>query len=244
MINICLFGASGRMGKAVISAAENDSDVNINNFIVRSKSSSLNENVGKYHFNEPNEHIFESSPSLDFDMVIDFATKDDLEKRIDIYKSHKKPVIFCSSGLNESQLNDVKSLSNIFPVFIAENTSILMSILKEAAIKTQRILKKRNYSLSVNEKHHKDKIDLPSGTALRLCEALNIDSKNVNSIRQGDDHSYHEVFFSTDYGDQLQIKHSGDRKVYAVEVLNIAKWFYQKPKNLYYMQTLIEELHE
>ena len=54
----------------------------------------------------------------------------------------------------------------------------------------------------------------------------------------------HDGVFSTDYGDKLQIKHSGNRNVYAVEVLNIAKWFYQKPKNLYYMQTLIEDLHE
>ena len=47
MINICLFGASGKMGKAVILAASNDDDVNVNNFIVREESNNLNKNVGE-----------------------------------------------------------------------------------------------------------------------------------------------------------------------------------------------------
>ena len=244
MINICLFGASGKMGKAVILAASNDDDVNVNNFIVREESNNLNKNVGELHFGNLNEYAFASYPNKDFDLIIDFATRNDIEKRIEIYKALKKPLIFCSSGLNESQINEIKNLSDYFPVFIADNTSILMSLMKEAAIKTKKILQKRDYSLSINEKHHKDKLDLPSGTALRLCEALNIDPERVDSVREGDNESYHEVVFSTDYGDKLQIKHSGNRNVYAVEVLNIAKWFYQKPKNLYYMQTLIEDLHE
>ena len=54
MINICLFGASGKMGNAVILAAINDDDVNINNFIVREESNSLNQNVGEFHFGKYN----------------------------------------------------------------------------------------------------------------------------------------------------------------------------------------------
>ena len=244
MIDICLVGASGKMGKAVISAATNDDRVNINNFIVSEESHSLNKNVGEFHFSNISEYKFESYPSKDFDLIIDFATRDGIEKRIEIYKAFKKPLIFCSSGLNESELNKLEELSHYFPVFIAENTSILMSLMKEAAVKTKKILQKRNFSLTVNEKHHKDKIDIPSGTAIKLCEALYIDSEIVKSTREGDNESYHEVIFQTNNGDKLQIKHSGNRSVYAFEVLNIAKWFYQKPKNLYYMQTLIEDLYE
>ena len=81
MISICLFGASGKMGKAVISAAEvNNDDVNVNNFIVREESNNLNKNVGELHFGDLNEHIFESYPNKDFDLIIDFATRDDIEK--------------------------------------------------------------------------------------------------------------------------------------------------------------------
>ena len=86
------------MGKTVILAASNDDDVNVNNFIVREESNNLNKNVGELHFGDLNEHIFESYPNKDFDLIIDFATRDDIEKRIEIYKALKKPLIFCSSG--------------------------------------------------------------------------------------------------------------------------------------------------
>ena len=74
------------MGKAVILAAANDSDIEINNFIVRSESDTLNKNVGEFHFNSPDEYVFESEPSKDFDLIIDFATRDDIEKRIEFLK--------------------------------------------------------------------------------------------------------------------------------------------------------------
>ena len=178
-----------------------------------------------------------------------FSSKSDLknaekliQKAIDL--NPKFELGYINLGVIKGELNKLEELSHYFPVFIAENTSILMSLMKEAAVKTKKILQKRNFSLTVNEKHHKDKIDIPSGTAIKLCEALNIDSEKVKSTREGDNESYHEVIFQTNNGDKLQIKHSGNRSVYAFEVLNIAKWFYQKPKNLYYMQTLIEDLHE
>ena len=117
MIDICLIGASGKMGKAVISAATNDDRVNINNFIVSEESHSLNKNVGEFHFSNISEYKFESYPNKDFDLIIDFATRDGIEKRIEIYKAFKKPLIFCSSGLNESELSKLEELSHYFFYF-------------------------------------------------------------------------------------------------------------------------------
>ena len=50
--------------------------------------------------------------------------------------------------------------------------------------------------------------------------------------------------FSNNF-ESLELRHdTANRSIYAQGALNIAKWFYQRPKNLYYMQTLIEEIHE
>ena len=117
MIDICLVGASGKMGKAVISAATNDDRVNINNFIVSEESHSLNKNVGEFHFSNISEYKFESYPNKDFDLIIDFATRDGIEKRIEIYKAFKKPLIFCSSGLNESELMQIRGIITLFSGF-------------------------------------------------------------------------------------------------------------------------------
>ena len=88
----------------------------------------------------------------------------------------------------------------------------------------------------------------------RLCEQkgdwksaikfYNIDEKKIESIREGDHGNWHRAKIYSEF-EGLQIEHSTtNRSIYAQGALNIVKWFYQKPKNLYYMQTLIEDLYE
>ena len=64
MIKICLIGASGKMGRAVIEEANNHNDIEITNFIVHEKSEALNSDVGKFHFEEANNNcLLYTSPS-------------------------------------------------------------------------------------------------------------------------------------------------------------------------------------
>ena len=101
-----------------------------------------------------------------------------------------------------------------------------------------------SYEIDISEKHHKSKVDMPSGTAISLAEAANIEEKNIQSLREGEHGNWHKALVSSEF-EELEIKHSAtNRSIYAQGALNIVKWFYQKPKNLYYMQTLIEDLYE
>ena len=101
-----------------------------------------------------------------------------------------------------------------------------------------------SYEIRISEKHHKSKIDSPSGTAISLANAANFDEKKIESIREGDHGNWHRATIYSEF-EGLQIEHSTtNRSIYAQGALNIVKWFYQKPKNLYYMQTLIEDLYE
>ena len=101
-----------------------------------------------------------------------------------------------------------------------------------------------SYEIRISEKHHKSKIDSPSGTAISLANAANIDEKKIESIREGDHGNWHRATIYSEF-EGLQIEPSTtNRSIYAQGALNIVKWFYQKPKNLYYMQTLIEDLYE
>jgi 4-hydroxy-tetrahydrodipicolinate reductase len=100
------------------------------------------------------------------------------------------------------------------------------------------------YEINISEKHHKSKIDAPSGTAISLAQSANIEEKKIKSIREGEYGNWHKATIANDF-EELEIKHSAaKRNIYAQGALNIVKWFYQKPKNLYYMQTLIEDLYE
>ena len=99
MIKVCLIGAAGKMGRAVIEEANNSDDIEITNFIVHKESEALNLDVGKFHFEEANNKIFEASIDRDFDCIIDFATREKVEERIRLYERLKRPVLFCTTGL-------------------------------------------------------------------------------------------------------------------------------------------------
>ena len=92
MIKVCLIGASGKMGRAVIEEVNNNKDIEITNFIVHEKSEALNQDVGKFHFEQANNKIFTASINDDLDCIIDFATRENIQDRISLYAKLKNPV--------------------------------------------------------------------------------------------------------------------------------------------------------
>ena len=242
MIKICLIGASGKMGRAVIEEANNQNDIEITNFIVHDDSEALNKDVGKFHFNEANNKIFESLINHDFDCIIDFATREKVQDRISLYKKLKKPVLFCTTGLDNNELDDLMGLSKTMPIFVAPNTSIYIALMQGLVKKVLNF--DNSLKIKISEKHHKSKLDKPSGTALSFAKLTNLEQSQIESFRQGDAGNWHKIKLLNDF-EELELKHSAlNRTIYAQGALNIVKWFYHKPKNLYYMQTLIEDLYE
>ena len=104
MIKICLIGASGKMGRAVIEEANNYNDIEITNYIVHENSKALNQDVGKFHFEKADNKIFTASINGNLDCIIDFATRENIQDRIILYAKLKKPVLFCTTGLNSNEL--------------------------------------------------------------------------------------------------------------------------------------------
>lgn len=242
MIKICLIGASGKMGRAVIEEANNHNDIEITNFIVHEKSEALNSDVGKFHFEEANNKIFEASINHDFDCIIDFATREKVEERIRLYARLKRPVLFCTTGLKSNELEGIKNLSLEMPIFMAPNTSLVIALMHDLVEKVMNF--NNSLKVKISEKHHTSKLDKPSGTALSFAKLTNVKESKIESLREGEAGNWHKIDIFNN-SEQLELKHSASNgRIYAQGALNIVKWFYQKPKNLYYMQTLIEDLYE
>ena len=106
MIKVCLIGASGKMGRAVIEEVNNHNDIEITNFIVHENSEALNQDVGKFHFEKADNKIFTASINGNLDCIIDFATRENIQDRIILYAKLKKPVLFCTTGLNFNDLDE------------------------------------------------------------------------------------------------------------------------------------------
>jgi len=242
MINIALVGASGKMGQAVIRESLNDETVQVTNYLVSDESKFLGTDVGEHHFSQPSGKYFSKTIDEPFDCIIDFATRENLDARLCYYEELGKPLLFCTTGLSQKQKEKLKALSNEFPIFIAPNTSVLAALMVNFLANIKKI--EGSYEIRISEKHHKSKIDSPSATAISLANAANIDEKKIESLREGDHGNWHKAKIYSEF-EGLQIEHSTtNRSIYAQGALNIVKWFYQKPKNLYHMQTLIEDLYE
>ena len=241
-MKLSLVGAAGKMGKALTSEVQHNKEFEITNYVVKPNSSLLGKDVGSIHFNQQSNSLFVDDPKNAFDMFVDFADAQNISSRIQMYKKHCKPLIFCSTGLSSDEEKSIIALSEKMPVFIAPNTSVVTALMKDFAKKISKI--DQSLEIHISESHNKSKKDAPSGTAKDFARMLQQSTDKIKFDRTDEDKNSHKIAFSNNF-ESLELRHdTANRSIYAQGALNIAKWFYQRPKNLYYMQTLIEEIHE
>ena len=241
-MKLSLVGAAGKMGKALTSEVQQNKEFEITNYVVKPNSSLLGKDVGSIHFNQQSNSLFVDDPKNAFDMFVDFADAQNISSRIQMYKKHCKPLIFCSTGLSNDEEKSIIALSEKIPVFIAPNTSVVTALIKDFAKKISKI--DQSLKIHISESHNKSKKDAPSGTAKDFARMLQLSTDKIEFDRTDEDKNSHKIAFSNNF-ESLELRHdTANRSIYAQGALNIAKWFYQRPKNLYYMQTLIEEIHD
>jgi 4-hydroxy-tetrahydrodipicolinate reductase len=241
-MKLTLVGAAGKMGKALTSEVQQNKEFEITNYVVKPNSSLLGKDVGSVHFNQQSNSLFVDDPKNAFDMFVDFADAQNISSRIQMYKKHCKPLIFCSTGLSNDEEKSIIALSEKMPLFIAPNTSVVTALMKDFAKKISKI--DQSLEIHISESHNKSKKDAPSGTAKDFAYMLQLSTDKIKFDRTDEDKNSHKIAFSNNF-ESLELRHdTANRSIYAQGALNIAKWFYQRPKNLYYMQTLIEEIHE
>ena len=241
-MKLSLVGAAGKMGKALTSEVQHNKEFEITNYVVKPNSSLLGKDVGSIHFNQQSNSLFVDDPKNAFDMFVDFADAQNISSRIQMYKKHCKPLIFCSTGLSSDEEKSIIALSEKMPVFIAPNTSVVTALMKDFAKKISKI--DQSLEIHISESHNKSKKDAPSGTAKDFARMLQLSTDKIEFDRTDEDKNSHKIAFSNNF-ESLELRHdTANRSIYAQGALNIAKWFYQRPKNLYYMQTLIEDLYE
>ena len=241
-MKLSLVGAAGKMGKALTSEVQQNKEFEITNYVVKPNSFLVGKEVGSIHLNEKIDSLFVEDPKNAFDMFVDFADAQNISSRIQMYKKHCKPLIFCSTGLSNDEGKKIIALSEKMPVFIAPNTSVVTALMKDFVKKISKI--DQSLEIHISESHNKSKKDAPSGTAKDFARILQLSTDKIEFDRTDEDKNSHKIALSNNF-ESLELCHdTANRSIYAQGALNIAKWFYQRPKNLYYMQTLIEEIHE
>lgn len=163
MVKAIMNGCNGRMGHVIVDIAEADNDI------------SIVAGVDKFGENNYSFKTFKSLSEVDVeaDVVIDFSNASGVDELLDTCADKKLPVVLCTTGLSEEQIAHVKETSSKVAVLKSANMSVgvnvLMKVLKEAA----RTLAGSGFDMEIVEKHHNQKLDAPSGTAVSLADVIN-----------------------------------------------------------------------
>ena len=184
------------------------------------------------------EELIEADPDLsiadeDCDVVIDFSTPEGTLSAI----AMGKPLICGTTGLPESTMKLLENLGEKVPVLYSPNFSMGMNFCFEVCKDLGKKLGRLG-SVSIEEVHHTEKKDSPSGTALKFAHLLDTDPSEIIAKREGDVVGKHTIKFSL--GDEeVEIRYEAfSRKAYATGALHAAKILYGKSPKLYALNEL------
>lgn len=252
MIKIIMNGCNGKMGRVISRLAAEDSECEIAaGFDINTESD------GSYPvYADPNEY---GGPA---DVVIDFSNPACLTGLLEYCKKRRLPVILCTTGFSAEQKEEFKAASEEIPVFFSANMSLGINLIISLAKQAAKLLED-SFDIEIVEKHHNQKIDAPSGTALAIADAIDetlsypaeyvYDRHSVrkkrgkheiglHAVRGGTIVGEHEVIFAgTD--EVIELKHSArSKEVFAVGAIKAAKFIASKPAGMYDMNDLIREM--
>ena len=252
MIKIIMNGCNGKMGQVITRLVNEDADCEI------VAGFDVNDTVKNTYpvFTNPDEFTGEA------DVVIDFSHPSALTGILNYCKKKNLPVILATTGYSDEQKEEFKAASNEIPVFFSANMSLGINLLIALA-KTATKLLEGNFDIEIVERHHNQKIDAPSGTALAIADAIDetlsypaeyvYDRHAVRKKRKKTEIGLHAVRGGTIVGDHeiifagtdevIELKHSAHSKeVFAVGAIKAAKFISTKPAGMYSMNDIINNL--
>lgn len=250
MIKILMHGCNGRMGQMIAGLVQEDPEVEIA------------AGVDKYDGISNPFPVFSevSECTVKADVAVDFSNAGAADGLLDYCVRTQTPVVLCTTGLSPEQLLKVKETSRQVAVLKSANMSVgvnvLMKLLKEAV----PALKDAGFDIEIVEKHHNQKLDAPSGTAIALADAINeaadgayeyvydrsqVRQKRekkelgISAVRGGTIVGDHDVIFAgTD--EVLTLQHRAySRAVFGKGAIQAAKFLAGKPAGYYDMSDVI-----
>ncbi len=249
MTNIAICGANGKMGKTVYNCIKERDDCKV--------VAGIDLFTEKYAdfpiVSKPSE--LEVKP----DVIIDFSNPASLDGLLSYCLTTGTPIVVASTGYSDEQITKIKSASEQIPVFFTFNMSLGINLLVELAKKAASVLGNQ-FDVEIVEKHHNQKIDAPSGTAIMLANAINETLDNskhyvydrhsrrqkrekseigMHAIRGGTIVGEHDVIFAG-HDEVITLSHSAASKtVFAEGSVNAAIFLKDQPAGLYDMSMLI-----
>lgn len=206
--------------------------------------------------------VFRSYSDVDVsvDVIIDFSNPSVLSDMLSFAVSTKTPCVICTTGFTDSQIQQIREASDFIPIFYSGNMSLGINLLIELSKKAAAVLG-NTFDVEIIEKHHNQKLDAPSGTALMIADSISEvledyqyvydrhsyrkkRDKNeigIHSVRGGTIVGEHEVIFAG-HDEVVSITHQAQSKeVFAVGAVNAAVYLSTKDHGMFDMGDMLSE---
>ena len=124
--------------------------------------------------------------TVDADVIIDFSNAKAVDALLAYGVEKQIPIVLCTTGLSEQQLADVEKAYEKVAILKSANMSLGINTLMELLKKAAQVFAPAGFDMEIVEKHHNQKLDAPSGTALALADSMNEaldDWRTIGAVR-------------------------------------------------------------
>ncbi|CDZ16281.1 4-hydroxy-tetrahydrodipicolinate reductase [Candidatus Johnevansia muelleri] len=246
ILRVAVLGCNGRMGRKIVQIILKDKYFKLNGAIVRKNSKLIGIDIGELiGVGNIGLKISDSLTNIvnKIDILIDFTNPDFTMKNILFCKKYNKSIVIGTTGFSKKQLDIIEKYKLYIPFIFCANMSTGINILCKLIKVTTNTLKKENLDIEIIEKHHINKLDVPSGTTLMFARIINNTLTNyklgISSIRLGDIIGEHKIiFYNKD--EIIEISHKAlNRYIFANGALIAANWLKNKQVGCYNMQDVL-----
>lgn len=250
MVKIIMHGCNGHMGQVISGIVEKDPDAEI---------------VAGIDIADQGKNSYPVFTDIDAcqveaDAIIDFSSAKATDKLLEYSAARQIPVVLCSTGLSQEQLAKVEETSRKVAVLKSANMSLGINTLLKLVQDAARVLAAAGFDMEIVEKHHRLKLDAPSGTALALADSINEAMDNqyhyvydrsqkrekrddkeigISAVRGGTIVGEHEIIFAGQ-DEVIEFKHTAYSKaIFGKGAVEAAKFIAGKPAGRYDMSDVI-----
>lgn len=171
MVKAIMHGCNGKMGQVITGLIKADEAIEIV------------AGIDTYTGITNDYPVFESIEKCDVkaDVIIDFSNSAAADRLLDFCADRQIPVVLCTTGLSEEQLAKVDEAAKKVAVLKSANMSLGINLLLKLLQDATKVLAPAGFDIELVERHHNQKVDAPSGTALALADSINESMGNAYS---------------------------------------------------------------
>lgn len=250
MVNVIMVGCNGKMGQVITGIVNDDN------------GSQIVAGVDVYDDGHNAYPVYANINNVqeDADVIIDFSNPASLDSILEYSIRNQVPAVLCSTGYSKEEIVKIVDASEKVAILRSGNMSLGINTMAKVMKAVTKVLAEAGFDIEIVEKHHNQKIDAPSGTAIMLADAINEELSNeyeyryerssvrekrphkeigISAVRGGTIVGEHEIIFAGK-DEVLEFKHTAYSKaIFGKGAVEAAKFLKGKKPGMYTMTDVI-----